>query len=308
MARACSVCSCANRDDAKFCKGCGSKFALPTATVSAAPETGAETLQPSAPPAQEARRPPPPNARASPAVAARTTPTATTQTVAAPAISRRGAWLGGGMAAIALVAVAAWLVESRRAPPPVATQEVATPSAPRPDSAAVADTGARSNNKSAALATPTPRPSPMTPSAVTTPPMAGITNASVSMQTPESAGDPARLAREKLEREARVRMVREQQRTAEQTRLKREADATRQRTDEARQRQATRSPAVEPPVQAVAATASVQSVSQACSGRSNFISEQFCRVRECMKSTNAADQVCVAMQRLQQTTARPAEH
>lgn len=308
MARACSVCSCANRDDAKFCKGCGSKFALPIAVVSASSETSTETLLAAVQEAQEARIPPSPNARTSSAVAARTTPTAPTQAVAAPAISRRGAWLGGGIAAIALVAVAAWLVESRRALPPIATQEVAIPLPPRPDSAAVADAGARSNNKSAALATPTPGPPPVTPSAVTTPPMAGTTNASISMQTPESAGDPARLARENLEREARVRMFREQQRTAEQTRLKREAEATRRSADEARQRQATRAPAVELPVQAVAATASVQSVSQACSGRSNFISEQFCRVRECMKSTNAADQVCIAMQRLQQTNARSVEH
>ncbi len=118
----------------------------------------------------------------------------------------------------------------------------------------------------------------------------------------------ARQAREKLDRDARARAVAEQQRAAEAERQRRESEIARQREEEARQRAvvpqpaapaAKESPAVQP--------APAQTVRQICSGRTNIVSEQLCRSRECRKPAFAADPICVKLKELEGSNTRQGE-
>ena len=102
-----------------------------------------------------------------------------------------------------------------------------------------------------------------------------------------------RKAREKLEAEVRERaQQQERQKAEEQERQRRAAEEARQRAEAERQRAAQ-------PVQPVApqqqAPAEARSVRQICTGRSNFVSEQLCRSRECRKAEFAGDPICVRL-------------
>lgn len=114
--------------------------------------------------------------------------------------------------------------------------------------------------------------------------------------------DRARLARAKQEAETRAKALQEEQALARtlaeaQERERREAEQARELADEAKRRTAEAAlvraaPTPTPETQ--------RNVRELCSASSNFVSEQFCRSRECRKAQHQGDAICVRLREIEE--------
>ncbi len=116
------------------------------------------------------------------------------------------------------------------------------------------------------------------------------------------AVDRARQARAKQEAEARAKALQQEQALArtlaeEQDRERREAERARELADEARRRTVE---AASAPMRAAPPPEARRNVRELCSASSNFVSEQFCRSRECRKAEHQADAICVRLREIEE--------
>lgn len=345
MAKLCTTCDAENRDEAKFCKGCGGKFAFPAASTASVEgfgcpscghlnkagakfcstcggQTQASILPPPPPPPAPPPTPRPPaavDARPRQAVQPaaiipqpRVQTQAQTPADASAAPSRVGVWIGVAIASTVVVAAATWFLVGHSVPTPASMPAATAPPSAMPLVAAGEATVpavAAANDASPAAIT--------TPAALATPAEPGLPKAAaptagppaVTGSTPDAAAlERARQAREKLDSDTRARTAAEQQRIAEQKQHRREEEAARQRADEARQRAVVPPPVNPAPIAPPAAQAALpQTVRQACSGSSNVVSELLCRTRECRKPANAADPICVKFKEIEDKNAQRVE-
>lgn len=305
MGKVCAKCGTENREKAMFCKGCGAKMA--TAPSPASVDGTSSNCPDCATPNPTGSRfckscgcsllqaPPPPTPIPLLAVAAHVDGRPVFEPAAGPKGlgSRKLSVVGLLLAAVALTA---WFYLHQKnqspqpAPIPSATlpveseQPAAKPQVPQVSEVQVP-----------AVSTPETAPA----SSVAAPMVEPVEPASAADRGNAQIVQDARLNQERIERERRERRER-QQAAQEQSRAAQELE--RQRAEQAR-RQAQSAPAQPagtvpvPPTQPVAPALTVARI---CDDAGNFIMREVCRVRECLKTSQANDPICVNFRKMEE--------
>ncbi len=313
MNKRCARCGAENREEARFCVGCGgSNFKLASVSGRSAlvvpcpscrrlnrPGTeicakcgasllGAGALTAPAPlPAAPASSPEPDAERQVGEVV-----DLPGWALAPAARPRSGMWIAAAMVAVIVFAAAAWVVVGRDAPEPDPDESAPLLAEPARVDEPTMPLATASRDVVTDDAPVAVRPAPA-PAVVPVPALVAASSVMSKAAAPE---------REKRAREARARAALEQQRVAEQERTQREAQA-------ARQRAAVPQPEPTPtavPAPVAAKAAPPKSVRELCAGR-NFISEQLCLSSECRDPIHAKDPICVKRKELEDINNRRTE-
>lgn len=302
MGKVCAKCGTENREKAMFCKGCGAKMA--TAPSPASVDGASSNCPDCATPNPTGSRfckscgcsllqaPPPPTPIPLLAVAAH----ADGRPVFEPAAGPKG--LGSRKLSVvalllAAAALTAWFYLHQKNQSP---QPAPIPSATLPvESEQPAAKPQVSEVQVPAVSTPETAPA----SSVAAPMVEPVEPASAADRGNAQIVQDARLNQERIERERRERRER-QQAAQEQSRAAQELE--RQRAEQAR-RQAQSAPAQPagtvpvPPTQPVAPALTVARI---CDDAGNFIMREVCRVRECLKTSQANDPICVNFRKMEE--------
>lgn len=283
MGKVCAKCGAENREKAKFCKGCGGKLA---AGSSPEPVEGASSSRP-APPA-----PPPPDPLLTDAARVDVHPAFEHVTERNGLGSRKLMLISMLLVTSALMA---WFyLHQQRTPslssslvPPTLATASAPPSA-NPPVAVVLEV-----NEPTVSAPATENTSSAAPPVVDPAAEAAEAERVNALNAHNARLNQRRLERERREKRERMLAAQEQARAARELEQQRAEQARR----EARSTPVQTVVAVPTPAKPVAPAPTVARI---CAEAGNFFTREVCRARECLKTSQANDPICVDFRKLEE--------